>query len=448
MQMKFEYVCTTFKEGVKEQEIIRTELVDVDEVENEVVNLYPQFRYQAFQGFGGAVTDSAGYVYSLLNSEQKKQVIHEYFDEDKLNYRLVRIPIDSCDFSLEHYEASSEENQKGFTLKRAGKYIFPMFEDIVRISGKIPQVMLSPWSPPAFMKTNGKRNGGGKLKKEYYEQWAQYICRYILEFQKIGIPVTALSIQNEPQAVQTWDSCIYTAQEEKEFLKDYLAPALRSHQIEVKIYIWDHNKERVLERTLALIDEETDSIITGIAVHWYSGDHFEALQMIREKFPQKEIILSEACIEYSKYEQGDCLENAKKYAHDLIGNIKHGLSAFYDWNMILDEKGGPNHVGNYCDAPYLFHTENGFLEKRNTLDYLWHFCHYIKPGSIRIGCSVYSEELEAVAFENGDEYTVIILNRTKENLPVNLRIGGKTTAFAMAPECILSGRISFNSKIW
>lgn len=439
--MKFEYVCTTFKEGLKEQETIRKELVDLDEVENEVINLYPQFRYQTFHGFGGAVTDSAAYVYSLMSSVQKEQVIHEYFDEDKLNYQLIRIPIDSCDFSLEHYEASSEENQKGFTLERAGKYIFPMFEDIVRISGKIPQVMLTPWSPPAFMKTNEQRNGGGKLKKEYYEQWAQYISRYILEFQKIGIPVTALSIQNEPKAVQTWDSCIFTSHEEKEFLKNYLAPALNSHRIEVKLYIWDHNKERALERAMALIDEETDSIITGIAVHWYSGDHFEALQMICEKFPQKEIILSEACIEYSKYEQGDCLENAKKYAHDLIGNLKHGLSSFYDWNMILDEKGGPNHVGNYCDAPYLLHTENGFLEKRNTLDYLWHFGHYIKPGSIRIGSSVYSEKLEATAFDNGDEYTVIILNRTKETLPVNLRIEGRTTAFVVGPESILSGRI-------
>lgn len=439
--MKFEYVSTTFPKGLKKQETIIKDFIDVDEVENEVLNLYPMFKYQTFRGFGGAITDSAAYIYSLMSKEQKEQIMHEYFDADKLNYQLVRIPIDSCDFSLEHYEASSEENQKGFSLERAGEYIFPMFEDIVRFTGTNPEVMLTPWSPPAFMKTNGHRNGGGKLKKEYYKQWAEYICRYILEFEKRGISVTTLSVQNEPKAVQTWDSCIFSAQEEKEFLKEYLVPALNRNQLDVKLYIWDHNKERALDRAMAIIDEETDSMIAGIAVHWYSGDHFEALQIICERYPDKDIILSEACIEYSKYQQGDFLENAKKYAHDLIGNLKNGLSAFYDWNVILDEKGGPNHVGNYCDAPYLFHTKNNSLEERSTLAYLWHFCHYIKPGSKRIGSSSYSEKLEAVAFENGDEYVVIILNRTKERLPVNLRVKGKTVAFVVEAECIVSGRI-------
>ena len=439
--MKFKYTSTVFTQGIKKQETIVKELTNIDEEENQVLNLYPQFRYQTFNGFGGAVTDSAAYIYSLLDRAQKDQVLHDYFDEDKLNYQMVRIPIDSCDFSLGHYEASGKENQQGFTLERMGKYIFPMMEDIKSVCGEKLQVMLTPWSPPAFMKTNKERNNGGKLIKAYYGQWAEYICRYILELKEREIPVTALSVQNEPKAVQTWDSCVFTPEEEKEFLRDYLVPALKKNEIQVRLYIWDHNKERALDRAMAVIDEETDAMIHGIAVHWYSGDHFEALRMLRERFPDKEIILSEACIEYSKYQQGDCLENAKKYAHDLIGDLKNGLGAFYDWNLILDEKGGPNHVGNYCDAPYLFHTDDRQIEERTTFSYLWHFCRSICPGAVRIGSSSYSEKLEAVAFDNNGTYTVVMLNRTKEKLQVNLRIDGHTAAFCLAPDSIASGRV-------
>jgi glucosylceramidase len=441
--MNLEIISTTYKNGIKAQEMLTTEFKAVDEVENQVLNLYPQFRYQTFQGFGGALTESAAYIYSLMNREQKDQVIQQYFHQDNMNYQMIRIPIDSCDFSLEHYEASSEENQKNFTLERMGKYIFPMFEDIKKAAGEQLQVMVSPWSPPAFMKTNGQRNGGGKLKKEYYKDWAEYICRYIIELQKLGINVTALSIQNEPKAVQTWDSCIYTAEEEKEFLRDYLYPALMEHQLDMKIYIWDHNKERALDRAMALIDEKTDSMITGIAVHWYSGDHFEALQMIGERYPNKEIILSEACIEYSKYDQGDCLENARKYAHDMIGNMKNGLTGFYDWNLILDERGGPNHVGNFCDSPYLYHTKTGELEERSIQAYLWHFCKYITPGAVRIGSSAYTDKLEAVAFDNGKEYSVVMLNRTEEKLDVYIRLEGKTAFVSLEPESIVSGKIMY-----
>lgn len=439
--MKVEYITTTFPEGIKKQQVVSCDFKGLDEVENQVLNIYPQIRYQTFKGFGGAATDSAGYIYSLLNEEQKKLMIDTYFLNEEMNYKVVRIPIDSCDFSLGHYEASSKENQEGFNLDRMGKYIFPLMEDIMKAAGEGLEVMLTPWSPPAFMKTNGERNNGGKLKKEYYGQWAAYICRYIKELKAKGIPVTMLSVQNEPKAVQTWDSCIFTAEEEKEFLREYLVPTLKENEIEIKLFIWDHNKERILDRASVTIDEETDSMIDGIAVHWYSGDHFEAVQMVHDIYPEKEIILSEACIEYCKYQQGDCLENAKKYAHDLVGNLKSGLTRFIDWNLILDEVGGPNHVKNFCDAPYLYHTKTGELEERTTLAYLWHFSHFIHPGAVRIGTSSYTEKLEAVAFDNGNEYVVVMLNRTKEELPVYIRCKGKTVNFVLEPESISTGKI-------
>ena len=208
---------------------------DRDSVENEVVNLYPDVSYDTFEGFGGAVTEAAGYVYSRMDEQQKREVVETYFTENAMNYRHVRVHIDSCDFCLGQYEALSD---------------------------------------PAFMKTNGKRDGGGKLRKEYQDMWAEYICRYIHEFQKRGFPVERISLQNEPNAVQNWDSCIWTGEEEKEFLKNHMHPALERNGLgRIGIYIWDHNKERVYERALDILDEETRDLVEGIAFHWYSGDH-------------------------------------------------------------------------------------------------------------------------------------------------------------------------------
>lgn len=440
--MRLDGIITTYRDGEEHRKKFCKDLTGIDEVENEVLNIYPQFRYQTIEGFGGALTDSAAYVYSLMDEQQKKELIEMYFGEGKMGYQLLRIPIDSCDFSLEQYEASSKEEQGDFSLARAKQYIMPMFEDIKAVAGDNLRVMLTPWSPPAFMKTNGKRTGGGKLKADYYQQWAAYICRYIKEFQLLGIPVTSLSVQNEPKAIQTWDSCIFTAEEERSFILSYLAPELQRNQLDIKLYIWDHNKERALERAEAIIDEETDSLIAGVAVHWYSGDHFEALQMIHERYPDKEIILSEACIEYSKYGKEDYLENAKKYAHDLIGNLRNGLTGFYDWNLILDEKGGPNHVGNYCAAPYLYDEKKRKLMGQNTLAYLWHFCHFIQPGAVRIGSSIYTDQLEVVAFACEGKYVFVLLNRTGNKKKVNLRIKGEMASFSVPAEAICSGVIS------
>ncbi len=425
---KVTYVSTCYKgkeRYCREEEV---ELVPDGGEENELLNLYPSVTYQTFEGFGGALTESAGYIYGQMGKEQKEELLQEYFGMEKMAYRMVRIPIDSCDFSLNHYEAVEEAEDKsfaGFQLERVEKNIWPLLNDAQTIYGGRLEIMLTPWSPPAYMKTNKDRDHGGELKPEYRKVWADYICRYIMEYRKRGYLIKRISLQNEPKAVQTWDSCVYSARQEKEFLRDYMWPALQENGLsDVEIFIWDHNKERVYERACEIIDETTDHMVAGIAFHWYSGDHFDALSMIRDRFPDKKLILSEACIEYCKFSADDFLKNAQKYAHDMIGNMNHGMNGFYDWNILLDEKGGPNHVGNYCDAPFLFDTEKKELMRRNTADYLWHFTHFIKPGAVRIGKSNYSDELETTAFINPDGRIVaVLLNRTDHEIKVNVRLG-------------------------
>lgn len=443
--MKLKYITTLYESCSRkciEKEIPFEENYDI---ENLLINLYPQVAYQTFEGFGGALTDSAGYIYSQMNKEQKKEVLDQYFGMDNMGYCQVRIPIDSCDFSLEHYEADGEEEDEGFqhfSLERAGKYIFPLLEDAEKAYGGKLEIMLSPWSPPVYMKTNGERNCGGKLKAEYKGRWAEYICQYIEAFRERGYHVTMVTLQNEPRAVQTWDSCIYTAQEEKEFLKEYIVPAFQRHGLtDIQIYIWDHNKERAFEWAESILDEETEHMVTGVAFHWYSGDHFEVLKMIREKYPDKKLMLSEACIEYRKFSKEDFLDNAQKYAHDIIGNLNHGMNLFMDWNILLDEQGGPNHVGNFCDAPYLFDRKEKELKETAIRGYLWHFSHFIERGAVRIGFSRYTDKLEVTAFKKNGRIILVLLNRTPETVPAYIRLGEACAKVKAAPFSISTGVI-------
>lgn len=446
MKRILRYETTTFEKNQKHVLTGKSVFVEDHGIENDVINLYPSVRGQVFEGFGGAFTDSAGYIYSKMSGEQRSRMLHTYFDKSELNYRLGRIHLDSCDFSVEQYEAQSDEDDtelKQFSLERGMKYMLPLLKDAEKAAGRTIELMLSPWSPPAYMKTNGERSHGGKLKEEYRQQWAKYVCLYIKKLRELGCQISRLSLQNEPAAVQSWDSCIYTAEEEKVFLRDFLFPEMKKNGLEdIELFIWDHNKERVFERACAIIDDTTDTMVAGVAFHWYSGDHFEALDYLKKKFPDKKLILSEACIEYSKYSADDYLANAQKYAHDIIGNLNNGMTAFYDWNLLLDENGGPNHVGNYCDAPYLYDTEKEELMERNTLSYIRHFSHYIQPGAVWIGSSRYTDKIEVTAFENSDKtIQVVLLNREQEEQQVFLRLEGEVAGLAVPGNAIMTASI-------
>lgn len=390
--------------------------------------LYPEVTFQVWEGFGGAITDAAGSVYAQMSQQQQNAFMDAWFGPKNMGCELVRVHMDSCDFSTEMYEAMSDPNDrelKSFSFSRTEKYIIPMLRDAQKAAGKPLKLMLSPWSPPAFMKTNGSRTHGGKLRPEYRDLWADYICRYIQEFQNRGFFVQRLSVQNEPKAMQTWDSCVFTAQEEKEFLRDHLYPALVRHGLEhIELFVWDHNKERVFERACQTIDDTTRDLIAGVAFHWYSGDHFEGLDLARRVFPGLKMVASESCIEYSLANSRDIKASAYRLTNELLGDLNHGMAAFYDWNILLDETGGPNHVGNNCAAQFMFDRAAKTLESNLLNDYFRHFSDYLMSGAVRIGISSYSaSSILATAFLNPDGSVVTILfNRSQESMPVTLRM--------------------------
>lgn len=405
--------------------------------EGRQVHVYPQHTFQEILGFGGAFTEASAHTYSRMSEQAKERLVELYFGESGNHYNFCRTHIQSCDFALGNYayvEDKHDTELKTFSIARDREYILPFIHAALEKNSGIA-FLASPWSPPAFMKTNGNMNHGGKLKPEYFAMWADMIVAYIREFAKEGVAITRLTVQNEPAATQTWDSCIYSGAEEAEFAVNYLRPALdHAGYSHVKINIWDHNKDIILDRvTDSFGVDGADRAIDGIAFHWYTGDHFEALAQVRALYPDKELIFTEGCVEYSRFASAGQVANAEMYAHDMIGNFNAGANAFIDWNMILDEKGGPNHVGNFCDAPIMCKAKTDEIDIKLSYSYIGHFSRFVKAGAKRMLVSKYHPDLECVGFLNPNGERVLILMNASDK-PISYFVSENGTSVSFKQE--------------
>lgn len=390
------------------------------------VSVYPTLRRQTFHGFGGAFTEAAAWSYQQLPEGKRKEFMEAYFGKTGLCYRYGRTHLNSCDFALGNYACMESDEDPVFHTDRDKTYIIPMILDAQKTAGAPIGLMVTPWSPPAFMKTNGDMNHGGKLKEEYRTLWAACMAKYTAFYRKSGCDVRMISIQNEPAATQTWDSCIYSGKEEGEFSL-LLRNALDAEGLtDIRILAWDHNKDILVYRaedTLSVPGAE--ECVDGFAIHWYTGDHFDAVRLVREKWPNKEQWFTEGCVEYSRFDGMTPQQKAEMYAHDILGNLNAGMCGSIDWNLLLDAKGGPNHVGNFCEAPVMLTADGRDIQIMTEYYYIGHFSRHLQPGAICLGSSVYCDGVEATAFENPDgTHVSILLNRTDRIIPVSVTDNG------------------------
>lgn len=433
---------------IQSDEILRlkeTELLFEDgrNEEMKLVKVYPQETRQTIEGFGGAFTEAAAYTLNSMSEENKEKVLSAYFGPDGNQYNFCRTHIQSCDFALGNYsyvENPEDTELTSFSIERDKKYLIPMIQQAIAREPDM-QLMASPWSPPAFMKSNGEMNRGGFLKKEYYQMWSDMIVRYVQEYEALGIPIQRITVQNEPNAVQTWDSCLYTAEEEGIFAADYLRKGLdKSGFTSIKIAVWDHNKESILERA-----DSTFAVpgalerVDGVAFHWYTGDHFEALGAVREKYPYKELIFTEGCVEYSRFMNNNQIKNAEMYLHDMIGNLNSGTNGSIDWNLLLNKEGGPNHVGNFCDAPIMYDSDTDTVDIKLSYYYIGHISRYIKRGAKRILVSRYTEALDVFGCINPDgEKVLVLMNKSDHDERFKVREGDKVCNVFMKAHSIMT----------
>jgi len=384
--------------------------------------------YQTIAGFGGAFTESATTTLDKLPKKAQEEILHAYFHPSQGHgYTLCRSHINSCDFSLGNYaytETPDDTKFKHFTIDRDKKSLIPAIKRAAKIAGRPLDLFASPWSPPAWMKTTNMMNRGGKLKSEYRTAWANYYARFIQEYAKAGIPIWGLTVQNEPAATQSWDSCIYTAADERDFVRDHLGPALKRAKLEdVRLMVWDHNRDLLFERAATVLDDpDAAAYVWGVAFHWYVFDCFDNPQLVHDAFPDKHLVFTEGCQEGGPH-TGEWLMG-ERYARSVINDLNHWTEGWTDWNLLLDAAGGPNHVNNFCYAPILADTATGKILYQSSYYFLGHFARFIKPGAQRILAAKGLDDLEVTAAKNPDgTIAVVIMNRTENPISFNLKHG-------------------------
>lgn len=386
-------------------------------------------QYQEILGFGGAVTESSAYVLSKMSTVQRKEIIKAYFSSEGLNYNLGRLHIASCDFSLNNYEYLTNEDLSTFDMSHEDEILIPLLRDIEKQKGRSIKYLASPWSPPAFMKSNLERNFGGKLEQKYYDLYANYLITYLEEMKKRGFNIWALSVQNEPAATQTWDSCLYTAKEEKEFVKNNLGPLLQKAFGDIKLLVWDHNRgNELVQRAIEIFeDKEASKYIWGIGNHWYMSEDYNSLSKFHELYPDKAILFTEGCVEYGIYGNAPLWKNGEHYARNMINDFNNYSTGFIDWNIVLDSLGGPNHVGNFCEAPVMCDLENKTIKYNMSYYFIGHFSKYIKEHAKRISTvkSNSNDALHCASFINPDGQIVIVLLNQGWITDVTLVINGE-----------------------
>jgi glucosylceramidase len=401
--------------------------------------------FQTMLGIGGAITDASAETFAKLSPGQQNELLKAYYDpKNGIGYTLARTNIQSCDFSSGSYSyvADNDKDLKTFDIKHDEQYRIPLIKKAIATAGKLT-LFVSPWSPPAWMKDNNNVLHGGKLLPQYRQSWANFYVKYIKELEKRGIPVWGLSVQNEPLAVQTWESCVFTAEDERDFIKNYLGPTLqKSGMSNKKLIAWDHNRDFVYQRASTILnDPAAAKYVWGIGYHWYEtwtgGDmQFGNVKMVNDNYPQKSLIFTEGCAENFKPELINDWGLGEKYGRSMINDFNAGTVGWTDWNILLDEQGGPNHVGNFCMAPVHFDPAKG-LQFTNAYYYIGQFSKFIRPGAKRINASSNRTELLTTAFKNTDgSIAVVVMNQGEKQIDYQLYMKGKAAATTSLPHSI------------
>lgn len=403
----------------------------------------PGKRFQTIEGFGGAFTDAAAETFFKLPPAVQKEIITAYFDPEKgIGYSLGRTNINSCDFSSDSYSYAEpgDKDLKTFAVTHDLKYKIPLIKLALGVARDL-KLFASPWSPPAWMKTNNDMLHGGKLKPEYFATWARYYVRFIEEYKKQGVPVWGLTVQNEPMAVQTWESCIYTGEEERDFVKDHLGPTLQKAGLsKVKLMVWDHNRGIMYQRAKAVLDDpEAAKYVWGTGFHWYVGNHFDNVRLTHEAFPDKQLLFTEGCGYPFSWDNVKQWKWGEVYAESMINDLNNWACGWTDWNLLLDEKGGPNHVNNYCLAPLIGDTRDGSLYYMDSYYYIGHISKFVRPGARRATCSSSSDRLLATAFRNPNgQVAVIVLNARDRASDFQVWVAGKAAKSKLPAHSIVT----------
>ena len=476
-----------------------------------IIKINPDSVKQTIDGIGTSFTESSAFVLAHLDKQKRQEVMEMIFSEKGADFSLTRTHIGACDFTVKGKYSyadkkddaalanfSIETDNQGFNpqefpgIKDTNYDLLPMIKEALAIKenqkNKELRIIASAWTAPWWMKDiedwfikgspeNNWQGTGGVLKPEYLATYSDYIIKYLDAYKAQGVNIWGLTPVNEPHGNSgNWESMHFTPETQNVFIKGFLCPKLQQNYKDVKLLIYDQNRDHMEEWTdLMFADIETAKYLYGVAVHWYASTfkvYEEIFERVNKKFPDFAIIHTEGCIDdlgkkapegvtdpelfqesgwfnndtfwwnknatdwgYTAPWAGENVEDhaiytpVHRYARNIIVSLNHWMKGWVDWNIVLDQDGGPNHAGNFCGAPIMIDTSSGQVYYTPIYYVLAQFSKTIRPGDKAVHAEKYTEGLDADALHtcatvNGENLlSVQVLNTTKNQLVYNLQIG-------------------------
>lgn len=369
-------------------------------------------KYQKIIGFGGAFTESSALNYFNLSPELRQKFLDLCFSTvSGLGYTLGRIHINSCDFSSQSYSFDDVKDDYDLqyfdhNVTHDREKIIPFLLAAMNATNAKLRLLASPWSPPAWMKrpVSGQSTSsmlgsdssrGLKVDPIVQQVWASYISYFISAYKAAGVPIWALTPQNEPEFAAPWEACVYNASTELQFIENYLGPTLEKQHPDLRILAFDHNKDHLFHWAKVMFGSgKGRQYVDGMAFHWYTGNNdryldgtygYNAINQSFHLAPEKILLATEAC-SCPGVELGNWLR-AERAGHDIMYDLLNHAQGWIDWNLLVDHIGGPNHLKNYCDASLIVDEGRQHLLIQPKYHYLYHFAHFLPPESQRIESS-------------------------------------------------------------
>lgn len=368
-----------------------------------------------YTGMGGSFSEATCHVLARLTPERRREVLEMLFTKKGADLSVVRLHVGASDYSTSIYsynDTPGDVEMKHFSIAHDEKEIIPMLREALAVRPDL-YLFCSPWSPPGWMKTNGGPYGGWMLSK-YLEAFCDYYVAYLKAYRAAGIPIRALTVQNEPECSRPGSpTCLWHPEQESKVVGTLLPPRLKAAGLDVKIWLWDHNYDgfrRVLDQ---LKDPAVRKAIDAVAWHPYCGDA-SMLRHVRAAHPD---------LRFEQTEMGPILEGAGTdrgllwWSETVFNAFNHGCSSFSNWCLVLDPEGYPNtSEGLYCAGLLSADPATGAVTRSSQYDLFLHISPYVTTGGSVLATSFttqgyypHAKDLNAVAFRNPDGSQVIVV---------------------------------------
>jgi glucosylceramidase len=399
------------------------------------IQLDPSKKFQEVLGFGGAFTDAACYMFSQLAPSVREQLFRELFDRSEMGLSVCRICVGSSDYSQKVYsfdEGESDPDMTRFSIEHDREYILPVLRQARQVN---PDLFLfaSPWSPPGWMKFNGTMLGGS-MRNHFLPAYAKYFLKFLQGYAAEGVPIQAVTPQNEVDTDQDGNmpACIWAQEYEIEFVGSHLGPLLASSGMPVKIWILDHNYNlwgRVMDE---LEDDQLRKYCNAVAWHGYAGTP-DMMSKVQEAFPALEMHWTEGGADYK---DPAYLTDWCNWGATFSAILRNGCRSITTWNLALDELGRPN-IGPFsCGGVVTINSQTKEITRSGLYWALDHFSRVIRRGARRFDSQSPAADLQHVALENPDGRQVLVVTNAGAAREIQLGLANRAARVSLKEKSV------------